>query len=457
MRISWEETKAAFKPQNQEKINTLLEKREALQSELGEVDSDLTAAEDDLNMLQDEVNQAEMEVEEAQRQYGEPMAKRGLEEFVATRLAEGDYAQRLGNLQRVEEDLAELATILGAPAAKDEPRRTPERIVLFIDDLDRCPPDKVVDVLEAVQLLLAENRNFGTGSHPFIVVLGADTRILTRALETHYPGILDPEDAPDGLDYLEKIVQIPFRVPSVEKSEYSLYISKLTGIDLKTIAGQEVAPAAGKEGRATEEGDKPQAALKLKPLSINLEPSFNLMDAEDLRCLDDFQLLSATYPRAIKRMVNQYRLCKLMSFGRGEFARREYAFMLAIASGFRLATRRLVVRLETSQPTTSENETIISIFERIRAEHLIKLEQAQVVYRMPGHMKTNGQTADTAPETNIDKIRPDPLLQELDLLLPRLELIRQMIPAPLQVRSIMRSVLPYCFLGDFENVTARTA
>jgi hypothetical protein len=30
-----------------------------------------------------------------------------------------------------------------------------DRIVLYVDDLDRCPPPRVVEVLEAVHLLLA--------------------------------------------------------------------------------------------------------------------------------------------------------------------------------------------------------------------------------------------------------------------------------------------------------------
>jgi hypothetical protein len=452
---SWQEIKADFGAQNQQQIDALLKQREDLQEDLGKVDSEVDSAENDLNELQDEVSRAEVAMEEAQRQYGQPIAKRCLEEFVASRLAEGDYAQRLGNLQRVEEDLAELANILGAPAPEDELAQAPERIILFIDDLDRCPPDKVVDVLEAIQLLLAENRNFGEGRHPFIVVLGADTRILTRALETHYPGILDPDDAPDGLDYLEKIIQIPYRVPPVDKAGYALYISKLAGIELITTATGGNGQKIDKQDTATEQDGDLQPVPELKPLSIDLEPSFKLITAEDLEHLESFQSLSATYPRAIKRLVNQYRLCKLMSFGHGEFAKREYAFMLAIASGFRLSTRRLVVRLEAS--TAISNETIISIFEQIRTEHLRKLEQAQAVFQKSGQRQKNPKTAVKATETNLDKLRPDPLLKELELLLPRLQLVNQVLPAPAQVRRVLRSVLPYCFLGDFENVTARTA
>ncbi|MEZ5024500.1 MAG: P-loop NTPase fold protein [Chitinophagales bacterium] len=41
-----------------------------------------------------------------------------------------------------------------------------ERIVLYIDDLDRCPPKKVVEVLQAIHLILAFPL--------FVVVVGVD-------------------------------------------------------------------------------------------------------------------------------------------------------------------------------------------------------------------------------------------------------------------------------------------
>ena len=52
------------------------------------------------------------------------------------------------------------------------------RIVLYIDDLDRCPPDKVVEVLQAVHLLL---------SFPaFVVVVAVDARWVSQSLRIGY-------------------------------------------------------------------------------------------------------------------------------------------------------------------------------------------------------------------------------------------------------------------------------
>ena len=53
-----------------------------------------------------------------------------------------------------------------------------DRIVLYIDDLDRCSPRQVVDVLQAVHLLLALDL--------FVVVVGVDPRWLLHALRSEY-------------------------------------------------------------------------------------------------------------------------------------------------------------------------------------------------------------------------------------------------------------------------------
>ena len=57
-----------------------------------------------------------------------------------------------------------------------------ERVILYIDDLDRCPPDVVIKVLEAVHLLVA--------FPAFVVVVGVDPRWLHQAIRQHYATVL---------------------------------------------------------------------------------------------------------------------------------------------------------------------------------------------------------------------------------------------------------------------------
>jgi hypothetical protein len=72
------------------------------------------------------------------------------------------------------------------------------RIVVLIDDLDRCSPAKVVDVLEAINLVM--------DVRGFVFVLALDYDVLVEAVRIRYPHT-------SGHVFIEKMVQVPFRVP----------------------------------------------------------------------------------------------------------------------------------------------------------------------------------------------------------------------------------------------------
>jgi hypothetical protein len=111
-----------------------------------------------------------------------------------------------------------------------------ERIVLYIDDLDRCPPQRVVDVLAAVHLMLALPL--------FVVVVAVDPRWLLASLrhyyrelftETNTAGLPRADDGLAGpLDYLDKIFQIPFAVTPLSDTAASSYLTALLRPDLDT-------------------------------------------------------------------------------------------------------------------------------------------------------------------------------------------------------------------------------
>jgi hypothetical protein len=99
-----------------------------------------------------------------------------------------------------------------------------DKLVILIDDLDRCLPDRIIDNLEAIKLFLnVKNTAF---------VIGADPRIVRHAIEYRY------KDKDDSIslentnyrivnDYLEKIIQIPYNLPKLSESEVETYITLL--------------------------------------------------------------------------------------------------------------------------------------------------------------------------------------------------------------------------------------
>jgi hypothetical protein len=101
-----------------------------------------------------------------------------------------------------------------------------ETLVVFIDDLDRCNPETVLNIFEAIRLFL-----FVPNS---VYVIAADENLVRYAVSTKFPGY--PEKSENiGRDYLEKLVQYPVKVPTLGKSEIENYIKLLfaesVGID----------------------------------------------------------------------------------------------------------------------------------------------------------------------------------------------------------------------------------
>lgn len=77
------------------------------------------------------------------------------------------------------------------------------RLVVFIDDLDRCSIDKSLDVLESIKLLFnAKNTTF---------VIAADIKKLEAAWTLWNSGAINPSD--EGREHLDKIFQLKLSLP----------------------------------------------------------------------------------------------------------------------------------------------------------------------------------------------------------------------------------------------------
>ncbi|GAA4419533.1 KAP family P-loop domain protein [Nibrella viscosa] len=92
---------------------------------------------------------------------------------------------------------------------------TVERLVILVDDLDRCLPAAVIDVLEAIKLFL-----FVEGT---VFVIAADEQMIEYAVRRHFPE-LPVSQAEYTKHYLEKLIQIPIRVPSLNQLQTQNYI-----------------------------------------------------------------------------------------------------------------------------------------------------------------------------------------------------------------------------------------
>lgn len=124
-------------------------------------------------------------------------------------------------LQGFREEFAELLEKL--PEIK--------RVVVVVDDLDRCLPPSVIATLEAIKLFLSVKK--------MAFVLAYDDRLVTHAITDRYQP--SPRALEMASEYLEKIVQIPVPVPTLGLADTEAYLALTL---LQTHVDDEIAYAA---------------------------------------------------------------------------------------------------------------------------------------------------------------------------------------------------------------------
>ena len=94
------------------------------------------------------------------------------------------------------------------------------KLVFFIDDLDRCDPTEIIDLLEAVKLFLHVEGAF--------FVIAVDKQVVDRGIAVKYHKFgFEEELASLGAEYLEKMVQLPLTLLPLSKSQILGFMSKL--------------------------------------------------------------------------------------------------------------------------------------------------------------------------------------------------------------------------------------
>ncbi|MEZ5101662.1 MAG: P-loop NTPase fold protein [Thermoleophilia bacterium] len=279
-----------------------------------------------------------------------------LGEFVASRFGSDDYRKRLGVAATIRRDFDALSRLIaernetavaaGATVEDEGGALAMNRIVLYIDDLDRCPAAKVVEVLQAVHLLLAFDL--------FVVVVAVDSRWLAEALLEHYPALVaegERRAQATPADYLEKIFQIPYWVrPLGDDQRRSLIRGLLAGnVAAPTGAPTDGEPHAAGEGapRVGPEHDEVLARLLARDGALpSLAAATLALAPEELAFLEELAPLLGATPRAVKRFANLYQLVSALPAVRGApwgdpSPEHVAALLLALADGSPALAREL--------------------------------------------------------------------------------------------------------------------
>lgn len=93
-----------------------------------------------------------------------------------------------------------------------------DRIVVLVDDLDRCQPERIIETLEAIKLFLSVNKT--------TFIIAADENVIQYSIKRKYPPMEDFKVELDK-EYIEKLIQIPVTVPELSEKDIQNYLTIL--------------------------------------------------------------------------------------------------------------------------------------------------------------------------------------------------------------------------------------
>lgn len=230
-----------------------------------------------------------------------------------------DYRKKIGFIADFEEDFKRIVKLVTSPVWGWKPRK----LVIFIDDLDRCEPPKSADVVEAINVFL--------DSPGCVFVIGMDSRAVVASIELKYEKMFQKlqQESPDspslGRNFLEKIIQVPFAIPSMADRFMTPFVIDVIGP--KPIEPSEENGATLREGvdmklplRTEPVGAIPQPATASPAGEERKEDVGSYSNMEVWQAINNGVQYLETNPRQLKRFINLFRLQVYISNSRKLFS-----------------------------------------------------------------------------------------------------------------------------------------
>jgi hypothetical protein len=337
-----------------ETTDNLKEKaREKYQDQKDELLRKINDAQSQSDSIQQKIELLTIEKNKLEREIEDISSGRKILRFIEGRVVDERYISNLGIISWIRKDFEQLDSLLRQQSelqklTADEQKQIREfeldRIILYIDDLDRCSEEIVVKVLEAIHLLLAFPL--------FVVIVGVDPRWMHRALNVHYSKLLSgteinaTEDVQSNggtghpatsYDYLEKIFQIPFALkPMAETGIKNLIKSQF---EIKPEIKMPEKPLESKPKELTADStpndleiktdnfvqpenfvkaeQKPELKPEIDEISKPKPPVIKtetlIISDEEIRFIQEASSIFGDSPRTVKRYTNIYRIIRTHS------------------------------------------------------------------------------------------------------------------------------------------------
>lgn len=213
-----------------------------------------------------------------------------------------DYSDKLGLAHTIEQDIRKILE----PIPKEY-----LPIVVFIDDLDRCPETKVAEVIEAL------NRFISASIQNCVFIIGMDATMIATALERVYSSqikSLETKFANEtlGWKFMDKFIQLPITLPSPHVGYWNNYLNSILEVKGTEESYVDRDGESVESPKNMEPTFNPEPPPESKPIEItekeNKEIESILGDDKQImkhcqKLVNDF----AGNPRVVKRIVNLIR------------------------------------------------------------------------------------------------------------------------------------------------------
>jgi len=189
------------------------------------------------------------------------------------------------------------------------------KLVVIVDDLDRCLPDTAISTLEAMRLLLfMKNTAF---------IIAADENMIRKAVSAHFRGTVLSDEL--VTNYFDKLIQVPISVPHLGISEIRAYLMMLLAQDYlarEIIATDEYNSVKSRIGEKLKSSW--DTAITGKELEIawgsksqQTEIALGIKIADELAPLLAASDKILGNPRLIKRFLNEIKIRQTIAISQG--------------------------------------------------------------------------------------------------------------------------------------------
>lgn len=306
----------------------------AHQKEVELIETTILQKKEEISRVESELVRVNGKIRDIEYTLDHFVAQRAFNNFIRNKVDSKGYDAHLGLISIIRRDFEILSSLFsemedGTLSVEEhdafrklfKEERMLDRIVLYIDDLDRCPDDKVLEVVQAVHLLMAFPL--------FNVVVGVDQRCVRNALllktKLEYRKIARIEEIEamgveliQPEEYLEKIFQIPFVLREPEQEDLERLVEGVLHDSVK-VSDPKNAPwpvreeSDGKdveiiENEPVDDMEEPTEVLT-KPLVSSSIDALELF-REEVQLLKSLAPIVGNTPRTIKRYLNIYRIIR---------------------------------------------------------------------------------------------------------------------------------------------------